>query len=241
MNGTDLAAAWLKVVGKENVQDFQDHFSAIYDVSMCLLSLSGEPLTVWSNESLLCHYLSEQGGLRCSQVRKSALDKMLEAGRPVLEECHMGISSYFCPVFVGDDIAAAFQLGKVNLSGEENEMCRRFYVPQISGQKLEELMGLLNCVLSMMRSVLIPKQQDGATQLQLALMERYGLSGREASIAEEIFENNTNKDIAERLYISEKTVKTHVSSILRKMQVKDRTQVMLVCSRLTEQGKRSGE
>jgi len=36
-----------------------------------------------------------------------------------------------------------------------------------------------------------------------------------------------NKDIAERLFISEKTVKNHVSNIFRKINVSDRTQAAI--------------
>lgn len=34
----------------------------------------------------------------------------------------------------------------------------------------------------------------------------------------------TNKEIAETLFVSEKTIKTHVSHILNKLKVSDRTQ-----------------
>ncbi|MNW20091.1 Transcriptional regulatory protein DegU [compost metagenome] len=41
-------------------------------------------------------------------------------------------------------------------------------------------------------------------------------------------EGKSNKAIGEILYISEKTVKNHVSSILQKMEVDDRTQAVIV-------------
>ena len=46
----------------------------------------------------------------------------------------------------------------------------------------------------------------------------------------------SNKQIAERLAVSEKTVKTHVSGVLAKLGVADRTQaaVLAVRSRLVE-------
>jgi len=36
-----------------------------------------------------------------------------------------------------------------------------------------------------------------------------------------------NKEIAKRLYISEKTVKNHISNIFRKINVSDRTQAAI--------------
>lgn len=53
------------------------------------------------------------------------------------------------------------------------------------------------------------------------------LSRREIQVLELIAEGNFNKEIAEKLFISEKTVKNHVSSIFRKLNVSDRTQAAI--------------
>jgi NarL family two-component system response regulator LiaR len=53
------------------------------------------------------------------------------------------------------------------------------------------------------------------------------LTPRERQVAELIARGGQNKRIALELGISEKTVKTHVSSILRKLDVADRTQVAM--------------
>ncbi len=52
-----------------------------------------------------------------------------------------------------------------------------------------------------------------------------GLTQRETEIVSYIACGQSNKDIARKLFISEKTVKNHVSSILKKMELGDRTQV----------------
>lgn len=52
-----------------------------------------------------------------------------------------------------------------------------------------------------------------------------GLTKRELEIVSYIACGQSNKDIARKLFISEKTVKNHVSSILKKMELDDRTQV----------------
>lgn len=57
--------------------------------------------------------------------------------------------------------------------------------------------------------------------------EQFGLTQRELEIVTYIAGGRTNKEIAEQLFISEKTVKNHVSSILRKMALDDRTQVAI--------------
>ncbi len=53
------------------------------------------------------------------------------------------------------------------------------------------------------------------------------LSPRETEILECLGLGMSNKDIAQKLYISESTVKKHVSSILAKLNLNDRTQAAL--------------
>lgn len=53
------------------------------------------------------------------------------------------------------------------------------------------------------------------------------LTKREAEVLRLMTEGKSNKAISEYLIISEKTVKNHVSSILQKMRVDDRTQAVL--------------
>lgn len=54
------------------------------------------------------------------------------------------------------------------------------------------------------------------------------LTKREAEVLRLMAEGRSNKSIGEYLYISEKTVKNHVSSILQKMEVDDRTQAVII-------------
>lgn len=53
------------------------------------------------------------------------------------------------------------------------------------------------------------------------------LTKREMQVLELLGEGLYNKEIAERLFISEKTVKNHVSSIFKKIGVTDRTQAVV--------------
>jgi len=64
-------------------------------------------------------------------------------------------------------------------------------------------------------------------QVAERLAERMGssdLTGREIEVLEQIVAGNSNKAIANRLNISEATVKSHINSILSKLGVSDRTQ-----------------
>lgn len=57
------------------------------------------------------------------------------------------------------------------------------------------------------------------------------LTGREHEVLDLLGAGLTNREISRRLVISEKTVKHHVSAVLRKLGVPDRTQAALVAVR----------
>ena len=57
------------------------------------------------------------------------------------------------------------------------------------------------------------------------------LTAREREVLEEIARGRSNREIARQLQVSEKTVKTHVSSVLAKLGVQDRTQAALYAVR----------
>ncbi|ALC84231.1 MULTISPECIES: response regulator [Bacillus] len=59
----------------------------------------------------------------------------------------------------------------------------------------------------------------------------HSLTARELEILRLLAEGKTNKDISEDLYITIKTVKTHVTNILSKLEVADRTQAAIYAHR----------
>ena len=77
-----------------------------------------------------------------------------------------------------------------------------------------------------------PKQEQEANTRQISasepeyeqLMEAYPLTERELEVLQLIVEGASNAEIAEKLYITVGTVKTHVRNILNKLCADDRTQ-----------------
>ena len=57
------------------------------------------------------------------------------------------------------------------------------------------------------------------------------LTGREREVLAELAQGRSNREIARALHVSEKTVKAHVSSVLAKLGVQDRTQAALFAVR----------
>ncbi len=66
-----------------------------------------------------------------------------------------------------------------------------------------------------------------ASQL-LEHMSDEGLTEREAEVLREVADGNRNREIAERLFISEETVKVHIKHIMEKLGANDRTQAVAI-------------
>jgi two-component system response regulator DevR len=62
------------------------------------------------------------------------------------------------------------------------------------------------------------------------------LTDQERRILALIAEGLTNRDIAQRMYLSEKTVKNYVSSLLAKLGLERRTQAAVLASKLMDKG-----
>jgi DNA-binding NarL/FixJ family response regulator len=59
----------------------------------------------------------------------------------------------------------------------------------------------------------------------------YGLTPREAMVLRLVADGLTNSQIGTRLFISEKTASVHVTNIMRKLDVKNRTQAAALAER----------
>lgn len=54
------------------------------------------------------------------------------------------------------------------------------------------------------------------------------LTPREIKICEKIMQGKSNKEISQELFISEKTVSTHIHNILQKVNIKSRYQIAMI-------------
>ena len=58
-------------------------------------------------------------------------------------------------------------------------------------------------------------------------IELAGLSERESEVLEALCQGMSNKEMAEVLFVSPETIKSHVSTVIGKLGVKDRTQAVI--------------
>ena len=56
-----------------------------------------------------------------------------------------------------------------------------------------------------------------------------GLSKREAEVVEMVTKGLSNKEVANQLFVTEKTIKFHLTNIYKKMSLKSRTQLIVWC------------
>lgn len=70
-------------------------------------------------------------------------------------------------------------------------------------------------------------QNSGGFQQSEVRRPLHLLTRRECEVLQMLADGKSNRGIGEGLYISEKTVKNHVSNILQKMNVNDRTQAVV--------------
>ncbi len=130
----------------------------------------------------------------------------MHAEQGVLAEAiRAGASGYLVKDCSTEEIADAVRLA---LSGESA------LSPQIAASMLDEVRRL------------------GDTQAFDAAEEERILSRREEEVLQLIADGCSTPEVAERLYISQKTVKNHLASIYQKLEARDRTQAVLQAVRM---------
>lgn len=77
------------------------------------------------------------------------------------------------------------------------------------------------------KQVIHPEAQSVMDTMSQKPHYNHKLSKRELDVLSEMVKGKTNKEIANTLYVSEKTIKTHVSHIFNKLEVTDRTQAAI--------------
>jgi len=67
---------------------------------------------------------------------------------------------------------------------------------------------------------------EAPTEIDHQKIEALGISKREYEVLQHIAQGLSNKEIAEKLFVSENTIKTHVSNLLVKLDARRRTEAV---------------
>jgi len=233
---------WLMVVGQERLQAFQDAFSRVYGIGLCFMDTEGKSMTVGSNFPMLCHTMLEHPENRklCYEEECQTVLLKQKLSTTKIFTCYTGLQYFICPVFFDNNLVALVH--GAGIAYEDcllpKEILNKFHTVIMTQKKLEaicELLGntleLLNIDLKRMNNMLEEKAEAAVNNNFFANK----LSKREEEVARLICEGMSNKSIAKKLFISEKTVKTHVRNILINLELKDRMQLVVeYCKKVAE-------
>lgn len=122
----------------------------------------------------------------------------------VYEALRIGCSGFLLKDAPADELARAVRL---SVTGEA------LLAPTVTKRLIADAVA---------RSPRSPARNESASTKALAL-----LTPRERETVEQIATGRSNSEIAEVLFISEETVKTHVRKVLQKLSLRDRAQVVV--------------
>lgn len=104
------------------------------------------------------------------------------------------------------------------------------FVPEISSDIILALTGATFIGLGIYLGLKFRKEKvvevPAPIEINSARIKELGLSEREMEVLHAMAEGESNSGIAEKLFVSESTIKTHVSNIFVKLDVKRRTQAV---------------
>nr|WP_304608089.1 response regulator transcription factor [Lentiprolixibacter aurantiacus] len=78
----------------------------------------------------------------------------------------------------------------------------------------------------------LSSKTNNTSEVDTDKIAELGLSKREYEVLQEISRGLSNREIADKLYLSESTVKTHVSNLLLKLNAQRRTQAVKIARQL---------
>ncbi|WP_422356100.1 response regulator transcription factor [Roseivirga pacifica] len=104
------------------------------------------------------------------------------------------------------------------------------FIPELSSDVIIALSGAVFVGLGIYVGLKLRKERIVEVAAPVTIdheqVGKLGLSEREMEVLQLIAEGFSNKEVAEKLFLSESTIKTHVSNLFVKLDVKRRTQAV---------------
>ncbi|HCP14301.1 MAG TPA: hypothetical protein DIT32_00700 [Peptococcaceae bacterium] len=219
------------------LQYLQDLYSKQFHLSISVFRQDGNEFSISSNQSLEC----AQSSFKHPGVCQNHLKRLLQQGETrlstVIATCPFGMTTAIIPLGTALEtdtmLAADFYLliGKIRIrgiddpfsvsSGREDETKQ---YDLVEFKKIIQLISFnMDFLFGLVKQSKIPL---GHTQpIEKEILET--LTHREKEILHLVSVGMSNQEISKNLFISEQTVKVHVSNILKKLQMKNRTQLAL--------------
>lgn len=117
----------------------------------------------------------------------------------------------------------AFLSGNINNTAEIYQNAVHNFLPLFYGFFIYFILDLIKIPIS--EAAEVDAADPGSIDTER--LEDYDLTRRELAVSREILMKLSNSEIAEKLYISENTVKKHINHVFQKVGVRNRTELIL--------------
>ncbi|MCR4846579.1 MAG: response regulator transcription factor [Eubacterium sp.] len=176
-----------------------------------------------SGEDAIRLYREHRPDVLLSDIRMSGMSG-LEAGETILSE-YPDAKLLFLTTFNDDEyIVKALSIGaKGYIIKQDFDSIIPSLKAVNSGQSV-----FGNEITEKLPNILIPGHDDGNESKTSAFdYEAFGLTNQEYEIIRSIADGLSNKEISDKLFLSEGTVRNYISSILSKLELRDRTNIAI--------------
>jgi len=102
-----------------------------------------------------------------------------------------------------------------------------YLLKNVSADRIKEAIKVVHSGSMLIHPQAAEKLSGMLQQKKDDFLEQYGLTDNETEIVKLIAEGLTNKEIGDRVFLSEGTVKNKITDILGKLELRDRTQIAI--------------
>ena len=235
---------WPKAFDPEtiaSIQTIQDSLGSLSTLYMAVLDTSGGPLTIPSNQAAACTEChARYPELPCLPHFKLAIAETAEGNRTTIAQCPFGLSTYFSPLGTTgtpsrSSMSAILSIGKLpnperfpHEEGPAKEGARH-EAAGFSPANAEKTIATFCKIFDLIFSLAQHHGSGAGNPLHPAASatDALSLTSREHEVLQQVALGLSNRSIADHLFISETTVKTHIHNISRKVKINNRTSLAL--------------
>lgn len=242
---------WAKPLSSDviaRIQSAQDSLAGLTGIYISIYYPEGTSCTIPSNQPQVCSHCQEKTPETCKHTISRGIEAARKAAEAIYILCPIGATIAVIPVGsiqdeVRSDSPAYLVIGKVFLQEEVGDGLTDYEGSRVTWGKainafprviFEQLVKAIKQIfdliffLAVSGGLLVPGPiAESMTPAMQKTLNYHYLTRREREILCMIGTGASNQAIATRLFISEKTVKTHITNILKKLNLKNRTELAL--------------
>jgi DNA-binding CsgD family transcriptional regulator len=217
------------------IQNLQDKLSKHHSLSISLIDAQGEELTISSNQNPFCSLTQCKNGEGCRKNIGRLATQARERREMIHSSCPLGIHMAVAPLGSSLDaesfadieyylvLSEADRMPFTSLDSALNAHDRLAAEQDLFREAAALVSHSFDLIFGLCRLneiQLQPKPPARAPDLDI-------LTKKEREVLHLVSSGMSNQEIALQLVISERTVKTHISNILKKLQMNNRTKLAL--------------